>query len=66
LVSIIHHVRFEEYIGAIEIRNGHRPVTRTKGVLAYSIYDDAHVRQYLRRRRIKALISENKRNRKKR
>ena len=30
------------------------------------MYDDAQVRQYLRRRRIKASIPENKRNRKKR
>ncbi|QIB92865.1 transposase [Methanosarcina mazei] len=58
--------RFEETIGAIKVRTGYRPITRPEEIVADSIYDDAQVREYLRRRRIKASIPENKRNRKKR
>ena len=53
-------------LGAIKVRTGYRPITRPNEIVADSIYDDAQVREYLRRRRIKASIPENKRNRKKR
>ncbi|MGI5992813.1 MAG: transposase [Methanosarcina sp.] len=58
--------RFEETIGAIKVRTGYRPITRPEEIVADSIYDDTQVREYLRRRKIKASIPENKRNRKRR
>jgi len=48
--------RFEETLEAIKIRTGYKPITRLYEIVAGSIYDDAQVREYLRRRRIKIPI----------
>ena len=50
--------RFEEVLGAIKVRTGYRPITIPDEIVADSIYDDAQVLSYLRRRRIKLLFQK--------
>ena len=48
--------RIEDTLGSIKVKTGYRPIIRPNQIGTDSIYDNAQVRDYLRRRTIKDLL----------